>query len=80
MFGGVAIIYIKTQLRTHLNGNYGISLSQYRRFLDDTHTKCVRKETLICQISILVGSYMANSTDPDETPRFAASHLGLCYL
>ena len=24
--------------------------------------------------------YMANITDPDETPRLAASHLGLRYL
>ena len=22
---------------------------------------------------------MANSTDPDETPLYAASHLGICY-
>ena len=44
------------------------------------------KEILIHKRFIIVHRYtknvlnMANSADPDETPHFAASHLGLTYL
>ena len=40
---GVATIYAKTHLRIHLNRNYGVILSQFQRFLNNTHTKCVLK-------------------------------------
>ena len=40
---GRSTIYAKTHLRTQLNRKYGIILSQFWQFLDDTHTKFVLK-------------------------------------
>ena len=55
---GVATIYANTHLRTQLNRKYGIFQSDFLRFLDGTHTKCVWKSNFNLSNSILVGHYL----------------------
>ena len=50
---GVTTIYAKTHLRIYLDRKYGIIISQFSRFLDGTHAKCVWKSN-----SVSKGLYM----------------------
>ena len=49
---GVATIYAKAHLRTHLNRKYEIV--KFWRFLDYSHAKCVWKAIIMCLIPILI--------------------------
>ena len=59
------------------NSNFGLSVMHF--LLRVQHEV---KELLIYIRFNIVHRYqnMANSADPDETPHFAASHLGLRYM
>ena len=66
--------------------NINLSKSSFERTCDDVGT-CITS-LIICHL-LRARSYtmftkrvfiLANSADPDETPRNAASHLGLCCL
>ena len=53
-FMSLATIYAKKHLRKHLNRIYGIILSKFQKFLNDTHTNVGGKAIIMFLIPILV--------------------------
>ena len=71
---GVATIYAKTHLRIHLNPKYGIFLSKFRRFLDNTHTKGARKSNSYVS-GIICSSTLFNGLPPINEVKDVLIHI-----